>query len=90
MTTDTEAAKRHHDREAIAANLSRIGLEMAQSLGAEPRVLVEAMVLATAMTSIDLAKEGMRREAVVGSAEMMLEFSRSDAPWFSGEPRKEH
>ena len=90
MTADTDAAKRHHDRETIARELSRIGIEIAQSLGAEPRVLVEAMVLATAMTSIDLARDGKRREAVVSSAEMMLEFSRSDAPWFSDEPAREH
>lgn len=90
MSADSEQARRHEHRAALSGAIQRLAVSMAQEIGADPGTLIEAMVVTTAMLSMDLAREGMRRESVIGAAQIMLEFSRSDAPWFSGEPLREH
>ena len=91
MSDPTQAAAdRHHKREATAVAIREFAIGLAQHSDVEPLLLVEAMVLATATACIDFAQDGKRREAIVGAAEMLLQFSRSDAPWINQELKKDH
>ena len=91
MSDPTQAAAdRHQKRETTAIAIREFSVGLAQHSDVEPLLLVEAMVLATAMACIDLAQDGKRREAIVGAAEMLLQFSRTDAPWINQELKKDH
>jgi hypothetical protein len=82
--------QRHRQREAVAAAIHEFSVKLAQNTETEPLLLVESLVLATATACVGLAQEGKRREAIVGAAEMLLQFSHSDAPWMSQELKKDH
>lgn len=84
------AADRHQKRELTAIAIREFSIGLAQASNVEPLLLVESLVMATAMACIDLAQDGKRREALVGAAEMLLQFSRSDAPWMAQELKKDH